>query len=133
MQQHQLSMPPLVHCFAMGTHSWWLREWENPKREMVGFFHRLQIFHTNKGPIYIFFYGRLATLGWDPDWWWWIVNGHFLDYTIKDGREYIINGNPDTTCAADMGFLPINYRFLWSHVWDPLRSGKNCVHLVYQA
>ena len=36
---------------------------------------------------FIFFYGKLATLGWHPDLWQWIDGGHFLDYTTKDGHD----------------------------------------------
>lgn len=40
----------------------------------------------------IFFYDKVATLGWDPNRWRWIDRGRFLNYTTKDGRKSIIKG-----------------------------------------
>ena len=51
----------------------------------------------------MFFYGKIATLEWDPDRWRWMDGGHFLDYTTKDGRDFIGNRNPCTTRAAENG------------------------------
>ena len=45
----------------------------------------------------VFFYGKLATLGWDPNVWKWAVGVKFFNYTTKDGRDSIINRNPGTT------------------------------------
>lgn len=48
-----------------------------------------------------FFYGKTATLGWDPDMWRWIERCCFLNYTTKLGREFItkctegVNNNVD--------------------------------------
>ena len=68
----------------------------------------------------------------DPDRWRWIDGGHFLDYTTKDGRDNILNRNPGTTRAADkwQGYLPGNYKFYWSQVWDPMRSGKEATFIL---
>ena len=74
---------------------------------------------------------KLATLGWDPDRWRWIDGGKFLNYTTKDGRDSITNRNPGTSRAGDkwQGYLPRNYKFFWSQVWDPLRSGKEAAFM----
>ena len=120
MQRNTLTLPLPVQCFTVGTHSRCLREWEHPQGELEGFFHKVKIIHTNRGPKkegkreeIIFFYGKLATLGWDPDKWRWIDGGRFLNYTTKDGRDNILNMNPGATQAADkwQGYLPGNYRF----------------------
>jgi hypothetical protein len=133
MQWHNLTLPIPVQCFTVGTHSWCLREWEHPLGEMEGFFHKVKINHTNRGPKkeekrdeVIFFYRKVATLGWDPDRWRWIDGSRLLDYTTKDDRDSVINKNPGATRARDkwQGYLPGNYRFFWSQVWDPLRVGK---------
>ena len=86
LQWHNLTLPLLVQCFTVGTHSCCLREWEHPLGEMAGFFHKMKIIHTNKRPKkkgkkdeIIFLYGKLATLGWDPDRRRWIDGGCFLD------------------------------------------------------
>ena len=67
----------------MSTHSRCLREWEHPSGELEGYFHEVKVIHTNRGPKkegeeareeVVFFYGKLATLSWDPDrwrWGWW--------------------------------------------------------------
>ena len=44
----------------------------------------------------MFCYGKVATLGWDPDKWRWVDGGRFLNYTTNDGRHYSINRNPVT-------------------------------------
>ena len=74
-----------MQCYTVGTHSRCLRVWERPLGEIEGYFHKVKIIHTNRGPKkegerekIIFFYGKLATLGWDPDRWRWIDGGHFL-------------------------------------------------------
>ena len=60
---------------------------------MEGFFHKVKIIHTNRRTKKDgekeknFFYGKVATLGWDLDRWRWIDGGHFLNYTIKDGCD----------------------------------------------
>ena len=130
MQSQHLNLPLSVQCFTVGTHSRCLREWEKPGGELRGFFHKVKIIHTQRGPKregedkeqITFFYGKIATLGWDPDRWRWSDGGRFLDYTTKDGREAISKRNPNTTRAADkwQGYLPGNYKVYWSQVWDPL-------------
>jgi hypothetical protein len=138
LKWYTVTLPFPVQCYTVGTYSRCLREWEQPLGEMEGFFHKVKIIHTNRGPKkegekepIIFFYGKLATLGWDPDRWRWIDGGYFLDYTIKAGREAISNRNPGSTRARDkwQGYLPSNYRFFWSQVWDPLRSGKEAAFM----
>ena len=133
LQRKTLNLPLLVQCYTVGTHSRCLREWERPQVELEGFFHKVKIFHTNRGPKrkgkreeIIFFYGKLASLGWDPARWRWINGGYFLDYTTKDGRDTILNRSPGTSRAVEkwQGYLPGNYKFYWSQVWDPMRSGK---------
>lgn len=42
MQLQSLSMPILVQCFTVGTHSRCLRGWEKPTRDMDGFFHKVK-------------------------------------------------------------------------------------------
>ena len=49
----------------------------------------------------VFFYGKMTTLGWDPDWWRWADNGHFLDYNTKAGLDSITNRTPDIIRAGD--------------------------------
>lgn len=39
----------------------------------------------------MFFYGKLATLAWDPDHWRWVEDYYFLHYTTKFGRDLVIN------------------------------------------
>ena len=79
----------------------------------------------------MFFYDKVATLGWDPDRWRWMDGGCFFNYTIKYGRDSIINRYPGNTGAADkwQGYLSDNYRFFWSQMWDPLRSGKEATFM----
>ena len=137
-QRKTITLPIPVPCFKVGQHSRCLRAWENPQGEFEGFFHRVKIMYTHRGPKregkreeIIFFYGKVATLEWDPDRWKWIDGGKFLDYTTKDGRINILNRNPGTTRAGDkwQGYLPGNYRFHWLQVWDPLRSGKEAAFM----
>ena len=138
LQRKILTLPFPVQCYTVGTHSRCLREWERPQGELEGFFHKVKIIHTNREPKregkreeIIFFYGKLDTLGWDRDRWRWIDGGHFLDYTTKDGRDNILNRSPDTTRAADkwQGYLSGNYKFYWSQVWNPMRSGKEAAFI----
>ena len=79
----------------------------------------------------LFFYGKVASLEWDPDRWRWMDGGRFLNYTTKDGMEVIRNRSPGATRAVDkwQGFLPGNYRFYWSQIWDPQRMGKEAAFI----
>ena len=138
LQWHNATLPFPMQCYTVGTHSICLSVWERPRGEIEGYFHKIKVIHTNRGPKIegkreeiIMFYGKLATLGWDPGRWRWVNGGHVLDYTTKDGRDYIINRNLDTTRAAEkwQGYLPGNYRFYWSQVWDPMRFGKEAAFL----
>ena len=138
LQWHNATLPFPTQCYTVGTHSRCLRIWERPLGQVEGYFHKVKVIHTyrrlkkeGEREQIIFFYGNLATLGWDLDRWRWIDGGHFLDYTTKDGRDSIINRNPNTTHAAEkwQGYLPGNYRFYWSQVWNPLRSGKEAAFI----
>ena len=139
MQLQNLVMPPPVQCFTVGMHSRCLRVWEKPEGELRGLFHKVKIIHTQRGPKregenkeqISFFYGKSAALEWDPDRWRWSDGGRFLVYTTKDGREAISKRNPDTTRAAHkwQGYLPGNYKFYWSQVWDPLQAGKEAAFI----
>ena len=133
MQLHHLSLQIPVQCYTVGTYSRCFREWENPVGDIVGFFHKVKIIHTTRGPKkegvreeIRFFYGKMATLGWDPDRWRWVDGDQFLNYTTKLGKELLSSRDPGITRAAEkwQGCLPPNYRFYWSQVWDPLHAGK---------
>lgn len=76
MQLRHLFMHLPMQCFTVGTHSRRLREWENPTRDMVGFFYEVKTIDTTRGPKrggikeeIIFYYGKMATLSWDLDRW----------------------------------------------------------------
>ena len=102
---------------------------------MDGFFDEVKVIHTKGGPKgegekerkkNLFLYGKLATLGWDPNRWRWSDGGRFLNYTTKGGRETIVSRNPGVTRVAKkwQAYFPGNYRFYWFQVWDPHRAGK---------
>ena len=85
-----------------------LKTWENPNRRMNGSYHKVKIMRINRGSTregvkeeVVFFYGKMATLGWDLDRWRWADGGHFLDYTTKAGWNSITNRSPDITRAGD--------------------------------
>ena len=76
-----------------------LNSWDNPIGEMDGLFHEVRVFHTTRGhktegeqENITFFYGKMATLGWDPDMWQWVEGCHFLEFTMKIGRYFITKG-----------------------------------------
>ena len=50
---------------------------------------------------------------------------------MKDGLDAIMNRNPGTTRTAEkwQGYLLGNYKFYWSQVWDPLRTGKEAAFI----
>ena len=138
IQWYSVTLPFPVQCYTVGKHSRCLRLWEHPLGEIQGYFHKVKTVHTQRGPVvdgekveFIFFYGKEATLGWDPDRWRWGDGSRFLEYTTKEGREYISSKLRSTTRAAEkwQGYLPGNYCFYWSQVWDPLRTGKEAVFL----
>ena len=138
MQFHHLSLPIPVQCYTVGTYSRCLREWENPVGDFVGVFHHVKIIHTTRGPKkegvreeIRFFYGKMATMGWDPDRWRCADGDQFLNYTTKQGREILSSRDPGIPCVAEkwQGYLPANYRFYWSQVWDPLRAGKEATFM----
>ena len=55
-----------------GTYSRCLSKCEKHTCDMIGFFHLVKIIHTTRGrrkEKITFFYGKTATLGWDPDRW----------------------------------------------------------------
>jgi hypothetical protein len=95
---------------------------------MNGSYHKVKIMHTNRGPTrdgekeeVVFFYGKVVTLGWDPDRWRWADGGHFFYYTTKAGRDSITNRTPGITRAGDkwQGYLPaITNSF--GHKWGTL-------------
>lgn len=119
MQFYNFKFPLPIRCFTVGTHLWCLREWEHLLGEMACFFHEVKVIHINRGPKRdggkeeIIFYGKVATLSWDAQYWHWIDGGRFLNYTTKDGSEFIINMNLGTTRAEYkwQGYLLRNFRF----------------------
>ena len=138
LQRYSITLSTPVECFTVGTHSRCLRTWERPSGEFDGFFHMVKVIHTTRGPKkegeqeeLTFFYGKEASLGWDPDKWRWKDGGRFLNYTTKGGREFIASSNPGSTRAGDkwQGYLPGNYKFYWSQNWDPLRAGKEAAFM----
>lgn len=79
-----------------------------------------------------FFYGKNATLGWDPECWRWANGFCFLNYTTKMGNDKIFNMVSYTTRAANkwQGYILRNYQFYWSYVWDPMQYyGKEDVFM----
>ena len=142
VQWYNLTLPFPVPCYTVGTHSRCLRVWERPLGEMDGYFHEVKVIRTYRGPKgkreeekekeeILFFYGKVATLGWDPDRWRWSDGSRFLNYTTKSGREAIRSRSPGVTGAVEkwQGYLPGNYRFYWSQVWDPHRAGKEAAFI----
>ena len=78
-----------------------------------------------------FFYGKTATLRWDSDRWRWTNGSRFFNHTTKMGRNSVIIRIPGVTRAAKKWqcYLFSNYRFQWSQVYDPLRSGKEAAFI----
>ena len=127
-----------MQYYTVETHSWCLRKWERPIGELGGFFHMVIVIYTNKGPKkereqkeLISFYNKVASFRWDPDRWRWFDGGRYLNYTTKDGREFIANRNPGATRAEDKceRYLPGNYKFYWSQIWNTLREGKEAAFI----
>ena len=139
-QLYTLTLPIPSKCFTVGTYSRCLREWEHPEGEIEGHFHEVKIIYTNRGvkkegeeerEEVIFFYGKVATLSWDPDRWRWGDGGRFLDYTTKKGGDILTSRSQGSSRVADkwQGYLPGNYRFQWSQVWDSNRSSKEAAFI----
>ena len=135
--QH-IVIPLLVQCFKVGTYSRCLNGWDQPDGEMDGLFHEVRVIHTSRGnkkegekEAITFFYGKTATLQWDPDRWRWVEGCYFLDYTTKIGREYITKKTEGANNDVEkwQGDLPRNYKFYWSQVWDMLRAGKKATFM----
>ena len=108
LQRYKLTIPIPTQCYTVGTHSRCLRTCDRPNGEVEEIFYMVKVIHTNRGPKkegeqdeIIFFYGKLAFLRWDPDRWRWMDGGRFLNFTTKDGREFITNNNPGSTRAGD--------------------------------
>lgn len=142
LQWYNATLPFPVQCYMVGKHYRYLRLWKHLLGKIEGYFHKVKTMHTHRGPLVdcekielIFFYGKEATLGWDPDQWRWEDGSRFLEYTTKDGREYISSKNSSTTHAADkwQGYLPDNYHIYWSQVWYPLMTGGGGIYEVYLA
>lgn len=77
----------------MGKHYRCLRFWKHPLSEIQGYFHKIKTVHTHRGLLVdgekvelIFFYGKEATFGWDPDRWRLGDGSRFFEYTTKKGR-----------------------------------------------
>lgn len=80
---HHLSLPLSGECYTVGKYSRCLNVWRNPSGDFSGFFHHVKIMHTTRGPmrdgvreVITFFYGKEATLRWDPDRWRWRGGGY---------------------------------------------------------
>ena len=50
LQWHNATLPFPVQCFTVGTHSRCLREWDRPLGEIEGYFHKVKVIRTNRGP-----------------------------------------------------------------------------------
>ena len=140
LQLYNMSLAIPAKCYTVGTYSRCLREWEYPIGELEGYFHEVKVNYTNRGAkkegeeereevIFFLRQSSHSFLGSGP-----IVMGRrwlVLDYTTKGGREILISKNQGSTRAADkwQGYLPGNYRFPWSQVWNPLRAGKEAAFI----
>ena len=78
LQFYHISLPISATCYTVGTYSRCLREWEHPIGEVEGYFYEVKVMFTNRGAKkdgeeereeVIFFYGKVASLFWDPDRW----------------------------------------------------------------
>ena len=120
LQRYDIILPIPVQCSTVGTHSRCLRTWERPFGEFQGFFYMIKIIHTNRGAkegrgtrrYHLLLRQKdLSRVG--PDRWRWKDNGRFLNYTTKEGQEFITNSNSGSTRAEDkwQGYLPGHYKF----------------------
>ena len=74
-------MPLSLQYFTISTHSRRLSECENPTEDMASFFHKVEIIHTTRGQKkeeIIFFYGKMASLKWNPNRGRWVEGIAFL-------------------------------------------------------
>ena len=82
MPQHHLSLPITKKCYRVGAYSRCFSEWEKPTGHLSGFFHEVKIIHTTMGKEkhkIISFHGRMTSLGWDLDEWWWVEGYYFFN------------------------------------------------------
>ena len=116
MHLQYLVMPLPIQCFMVVTHSRCLDEWDKPTREMDGLFHEVKTRHTEgktrkrkktkshfsmvKRPLL----AAIQTCGT------WVEGCHFLNYTMKELRDFITKRTEGVNNAADkwQGFLPRN-------------------------
>ena len=109
------------------------QEMGKPFGEMDGFFMKLRLYLLIKdlkmmenGMKLCFFLERWSPLVGTRVGGCELMKDVFLNYTTKDGRDFIINRTPCITRAADkwQGYLPGDYRLFLLQVWDPLRASK---------
>ena len=50
LQWHNVTLSLSVQCFTVGTHLRCLREWNRPLGEIEGYFHKVKVIHTTRGP-----------------------------------------------------------------------------------
>ena len=50
LQWHNVTLSLSVQCFTVGTHLRCLREWDRPLGEIEGYFHKVKVIHTTRGP-----------------------------------------------------------------------------------
>lgn len=96
---------------AKWIHSRRLSEWELPVKEFTGFFHHFKIIYAFRGPKengkqekITFFYDKDSghyELEYRP--FGWVESLHFLNYTMKFGRDLVINKMPSTTRVLENG------------------------------
>lgn len=81
----------------------------------------------------MFFYGKMVTLGWDLDRWWWVEGYNFLNYNSKFNRNFVINMIRGMTRATNkwQGYLLSNYRFDWSYTGSHLLKQRGCLHVAH--
>lgn len=130
MHQHSLTLPYLT----LNATRWVpiliaLVNGKNPAVRWLIFSIKVETICTTRGmrkEEITFFYGKTPTLSWDPNWWQWMDGSRFLNYTTKFGSVAANNTIPNESRVVDkwQGYLPRNYRFCWSQVWDPLRLHK---------
>lgn len=97
-QQQTLSLPLMIKCYTINTHSRCNSEWWHPVCCFFGLLHHVKIIYATKGSNkedkkeeIALFYGKETTLGWNMDQWRWVKGLHFFNFTTEFGRESIIN------------------------------------------